>query len=52
MSATIHAATAPHGEPERGPIGQPRNVGKQVLLSFVPPGLNEYRGARGAPAAV
>ncbi len=39
MSSVLNAPPAPHLEPMRGPIGQQRNIGKQVLLSFVTLGL-------------
>lgn len=35
MSSVSQAPAAPHLEPMRGPIGQQRNIGKQVLLSIV-----------------
>jgi len=51
---------APDLEPMRGPIGQPRHRGSQVLDPAVrcavgrqgPVGLHQYRGSKGAPAAV
>ena len=39
MSSVMNAPPAPHLEPMRGPIGQQRNIGKQVLLSVVTFGL-------------
>jgi hypothetical protein len=39
MSGTMNAPPAPNIEPTRGPIGQQRNIGKQVLLSVVTLGL-------------
>lgn len=35
MSSVMNAPPAPHLEPMRGPIGQQRSIGKQVLLSIV-----------------
>ena len=39
MSSVTNAPPAPQLEPMRGPIGQQRNIGKQVLLSVVTLGL-------------
>ena len=39
MTSTMNAPPPPHLEPTRGPIGQQRNITKQVLLSVVTLGL-------------
>jgi len=39
MSSPINGPPAPNLEPMRGPIGQQRNIGKQVLLSVVTVGF-------------
>ena len=39
MSSVTYGPPAPILEPMRGPIGQQRNIGKQVLLSVVTLGL-------------
>lgn len=39
MSSVLNAPPAPHLVPKRGPIGQQRNIGRQILLSVVTFGL-------------
>lgn len=50
MSSTMSAPPASDLEPMRGPIGQHRNIKKQILLSVLT--LNQSGVSKGAPAAV
>jgi hypothetical protein len=46
MSSVMNAPPAPNLEPLRGPIGQQRNIGKQVLLSVVSTGPGTSNASR------